>query len=105
MVIKGVISDDDARTRIAQLRAEVIQAEHELLSLEEVPRVVALRRAALGSHISTLDRVARVLTRHAEAADDRGPLVTSFRASGRGVTINPKAPGEGFEVEVKGRPL
>jgi site-specific DNA recombinase len=103
MVIKGVICEDDARTRIAQLRAEVIQAEHELLSLEEVPRVVALHPATLDGYISTVDRLASVLTGHAEAADDRGPLVTSFRALVHSVTVHPKAPREGFEVEVKGK--
>ena len=103
MVIKGVICWDDARTRIAQLKAGVLQAQHELSSLEEVPRIIALHPATLDSYILTVDRLASVLTDHAEADDDRGALVASFRALVYSVTVHPKPPREGFQVEVKGK--
>src|SRR5258707_1238561 len=45
----------------------------------------------------------RVLLEHAEAEDDRGPLVKSFRALVHSVTIHPNGPREGFQVEVKGK--
>lgn len=103
MVIKGVIREDDARTRIAGLNAEVLQAEHELSSLEEAPRIIALHPATLGSYISTVGQLASVLTDHAEANDDRGPLVVSFRALVHSVAVHPKPPRKGFQVEVKGK--
>jgi site-specific DNA recombinase len=47
MAIKGVIGEEDARTRIAELKAQVMQAEVELASLDEVPQIIALYPATL----------------------------------------------------------
>ncbi|HEY8006405.1 MAG TPA: recombinase family protein [Methylocella sp.] len=41
MAIKGVIGEEDARTRIAELKAQVMQAEVELVSLDDVPQIIA----------------------------------------------------------------
>jgi hypothetical protein len=43
------------------------------------------------------------LAEHAEAEDDRGSLVKSFRALVQSVTVHPNGPREGFQVEVKGK--
>jgi site-specific DNA recombinase len=45
----------------------------------------------------------RSLADHAAVEDDRGSLTSSFRALVHSVTIHPHAPGEGFEIEVKGK--
>ena len=103
MAIKGVIGEEDARTRIAELKAQVMQAEVELASLDEVPQIIALHPATLDRYIETVDRLAAVLANHAQAADDRGLLVPEFRALVHSVTIHPKAAREGFQVEVKGK--
>jgi len=103
MVIKGVIGEEDARARIAELKAQLLQAEHELSSLDEAPKIIALHSATLDRYIATVDRLATVLSNHAEAEDDRGRLATDFRALVHSVTIHPKAPREGFQVEVKGK--
>ncbi len=103
MAIKGVIGEEDARTRIAELKAQVMQAEVELASLDDVPQIIALHPATLDRYIETVGRLAAVLADHAQAADDRGLLVPEFRALVHSVTIHPKAAREGFQVEVKGK--
>ena len=40
---------------------------------------------------------------HASAEDDRGTLVSNFRALIHSVVIHPKGPRKGFEIEVKGK--
>ena len=102
-VIKGVIGEEDARIRIAELKAQVLQTELDLASLDEVPTIIALHPVTRGRYIETVDRLALVLTDHAEAEDDRGALVTEFRALVHTVTRHPKAPREGFQVEVNGK--
>jgi site-specific DNA recombinase len=103
MVIKGVIGEHDARIRIAELKAQVLQAETELTSLDEAPKIVTLHPATLERYVETVDRLAAVLSDHAQAEDDRGTLVGDFRALVHSVTIHPNAPRNGFQVEVKGK--
>jgi len=103
MVVKGVIEEDDARQRIADLKAQRLQIEAELASLEEAPKFIALHPATLDRYAETVDALAASLGDHAEAEDDRGPLVRSFRALVHSVTIHPNGPREGFQIEVKGK--
>ena len=57
----------------------------------------------LDQYAETVDALAASLATHAEAQDDRGPLVSGFRALVHSVTIHPNGPREGFQVEVKGK--
>ena len=57
----------------------------------------------LDQYAETVDALAASLAGHAEAQDDRGPLVRSFRALVHSVTVHPNGPREGFQVEVKGK--
>jgi hypothetical protein len=50
-----------------------------------------------------VESLAASLADHAEAQDDRGPLLRSFRDLVHSVIVHPKGPREGFQVEVKGR--
>jgi site-specific DNA recombinase len=103
LVVKQVIGEDDARGRIAELKAQRLQVEVELAALEEAPSIITLHPAALDQYIETVDVLAAALADHARAEDDRGSLVASFRALVHSVTIHPNGPREGFEIEVKGR--
>ena len=103
LVVKQIIGEDDARGRIAELKAQRLQIEAELAALEEVPSVITLHPTALDRYIETVDALAASLADHAGAADDRGALVASFRALVHSVTIHPNGPRKGFEVEVKGK--
>ena len=47
--------------------------------------------------------MAAILAEHAEAEDDPGSLVKSFRALVHSVTVHPNGPREGFQLEVKGK--
>jgi site-specific DNA recombinase len=49
LVIKQIIGEDDARGRIAELKAQRLQVEAEIAALEEAPQVITL-------HPATLDR-------------------------------------------------
>jgi uncharacterized protein (DUF924 family) len=103
MVIKGIIGEDDARIRIADLKAQRLQVEAEIAMLEEAPKIITLHPATLDRYVETLDALAVCVAEHAEAEDDRGSLVKRFRAVVHSVTVHSKGPREGFEVEVKGK--
>jgi site-specific DNA recombinase len=103
MVIKYVIGEDEARERIASLKAQRLEVEAEIASLEEAPKIISLHPATLDRYTETVELLAASLASHAEAPDDRGPLMRSFRELVLSVTVHPKGPREGFQVEVKGR--
>jgi site-specific DNA recombinase len=103
LVIKQIIGEDDARDRIADLKAQRLQIEVELAALEEVPSIVTLHPATLDLYIEKVDALAASLADHAAAEDDRGALVASFRALVHNVTIHPNGPRDGFEIEVEGK--
>jgi site-specific DNA recombinase len=103
LVVKGVIREDDARVRIADLWAQRREIEAELESLEEAPKIITLHPATLDRYSETVDALAASLADHTDAEDDRGPLVRSFRALMHSVTVHPNGPREGFKVEVKGK--
>jgi hypothetical protein len=103
MVVKGVIEEEDARQRIAELKAQRLQAEVEIATLEEAPTIITLHPATLDRYVETVDALAASLAEHAEAEDDRGSLVKSFRALVQSVTVHPNGPRRGFQIEVKGK--
>ncbi len=103
LVVKGVIGDDDARERIADLKGRRIEAEAELANLEEAPSTLVVHPAAIERYVKTVDELASVLAHHAEANDDRAALVKSFRALVHSVTVHSKGARQGIEVEVKGK--
>nr|WP_083992253.1 recombinase family protein [Bradyrhizobium embrapense] len=103
LVINYVISEKDAKQRIAELKEERLRVESELAALEEAPVPVALHPATLDRYISTVNALAEIMASHTEAKDDRGSLINDFRALVHSVTVHPKGPREGFEIEVKGK--
>jgi Recombinase zinc beta ribbon domain len=103
MVVKGVIEEDDARQRIADLKARRLEVEAKIGALDEAPKIVSLHPATLDRYTETVDTLAASLAEHAEAEDDRGQLVESFRVLVQSVTIHTNGPREGFHVEVKGK--
>jgi site-specific DNA recombinase len=103
LVVKGVIGEDDARDRIASLKSQRLEVEADIASLEEAPKVISLHPATLDRYAETVESLAASLADHAEAQDDRGPLLRSFRELVHSVTVHPKGPREGFQIEVKGR--
>jgi site-specific DNA recombinase len=90
-----VISEEDAKQRIAELKEERLRVEAELATLEEAPVPIAL-------HPATLDRYIKTVS-HAGAEDDRGSLIDDFRTLVHSVIVHPNGPWQGFEVEVKGK--
>ena len=100
---KYVISEEDAKQRIAELKEERLGVEAELAALEEAPVPIALHPATLDRYIETVNSLAETMAGHAGADDDRGSLISDFRALVHSVTVHPKAAWQGFEVEVKGK--
>jgi site-specific DNA recombinase len=103
LVIKYVISEDDARQRIAELKDERLRIEAELAALDEAPVPIALHPAALDHYISAVNTLAETMAGHARAEDDRGSLIRDFRALVHSVTVHPKEPRPGFGIEVEGK--
>ncbi len=101
--IKYVISEEDAKQRIAGLKEERLRVEAELAALEEAPVPIALHPATLDRYIQTVNALAETMAGHAGAEDDRGPLIDRFRALVHSVIVHPKESSQGFEVEVKGK--
>ena len=50
-----------------------------------------------------MNALAETMAGHAGADDDRGSLIDDFRALVHSITVYPKGPWQGFEVEVKGK--
>jgi hypothetical protein len=98
-----VISEEDAKQRIAELKQERLGVEAELAALEDAPVPIALHPATLDRYIETVNSLAETMAGHAGAADDQGSLIDDFRALVQSVTVHPKGPWQGFEVEVKGK--
>ncbi|WP_367159015.1 recombinase family protein [Mesorhizobium sp.] len=103
LVIRSVIAEEDAKQRIAELKAQRLQVEAQLTGLDDPPSTVALHPATLERYIETVDTLSIALADHAIATDDRGPLIQNFRALVHSVTVHPKPAREGFEIEVKGK--
>jgi site-specific DNA recombinase len=103
LVIRYVISEEDAKQRIAELKEERLGVEAELAALEEAPVPIALHPATLDRYIETVNSLAETMAGHAGAEDDRGSLISDFRALVHSVTVHPKAEWQGFEIEVKGK--
>ena len=101
LVIKYVISEEDAKQRIAELKEERLRVEAKLVSLEEAPVPIALHPATLDRYITTVNALAEAMAGHAGAEDDRGSLVEDFRALVHSVIVHPNGPWQGFEVEGK----
>jgi len=98
-----VLREEEGRAGLDELEVQLLEAERELSSLEEAPQIIALHPTTTDSYIATVDRLAGVLSEHATAADDRGTLVATFRSLIHNVTVHPKAPTEGFHVDVKSK--
>ncbi|WFU20797.1 hypothetical protein [Bradyrhizobium sp. CB3481] len=92
LVIRYVISEEDAKQRIAELKQERLRLEAELAALEEAPIPISLHPATLDCYIETVNALADTIARHASAGDDRGPLVADFRSLVHSVIIHPKGP-------------
>jgi hypothetical protein len=103
LVIRGVIAEEDAKQRIAELKSQLSLIEAELFSLDEPPSAVALHPAILQRYTKTVDGLSKALADHATAADDRGPLIQNFRELVHSVTVHPNPARKGFEIEVKGK--
>jgi site-specific DNA recombinase len=103
LVVKYVISEEDAKQRIAELTEERSRVEAELAALEETPVPIALHPATLDRYTETVNTLAETMAGHAGAEDDRGPLIADFRALVHSVVVYPMGPGQRFEVEVKGK--
>jgi site-specific DNA recombinase len=88
MVIKQINGEDDARERIAELKAQLLQVGTELAALEDAPSIITLHPGTLGQYIRTVDALAAALADHAGAEDDHGSLVGNFRALVHSVTIH-----------------
>jgi len=103
LVIKYVISEEDAKQRIAELKEERLRVEAEMAALEEAPVPIALHPATLDRYIRTVNTLAETMAKHSKAEDDRGSLIEDFRALVHSVTVHPKGPWKGWEAEVKGK--
>ncbi len=100
---KYVISEEDAKQRIAELTEDRSRVEAAPAALGETPVAIALHPATLDRYIETVDALAEEMAGHADAEDDRGPVIADFRALVHSVIVHPRGQRQAFEVEVKGK--
>jgi site-specific DNA recombinase len=84
LVIKYVISEEDAKQRIAELKEERLRVEAELAALEEAPFPVAVHPATLDRYIKTVSSLAKTMAGHAGAERTTEVLLSAI--SGRSCT-------------------
>jgi hypothetical protein len=96
LVIRYVISEEDAKQRIAELKEERLGVEAELAALEEAPVPIALHPATLDRYIETVNSLAETMAGHTGAEDDRESLISDFRALVHSLTAHPKGHGKGL---------
>lgn len=89
LVVNYVISDDDAKHRIAKLKEERLRVDAALAALDAGHPLVTWENYSMAGH--------------AAAGDEGGFLIDYFRAVVHSVIIHPKGPRQCFEVEVKGK--
>ncbi|WP_236000540.1 hypothetical protein [Bradyrhizobium uaiense] len=65
LVIKYVISEEDAKQRIAELKQERLRVEAELAALEEAPTPISLHPATLDRYIETVNALADTIATQA----------------------------------------
>ena len=93
LVIKYVISEEDAKQRIAELKEERLRVEAELAALDEAPVPIALHPATLDRYIQTVNALAEAMAGHTDAEDDRGSVIADFRALVHSVIVHPRSLG------------
>jgi hypothetical protein len=71
LVIKYVISEEDAKQRITELKEGRLRVEAELAALDEAPVPIALHPATLDRYTETVNALAEAMAGHADAEDDR----------------------------------
>lgn len=99
LAVKGILSDDEARSKLTALREERADIEARLRDLPETPKVVTLRSAVAAQYLRTLDAIEALLVDAGPTSDElRGKLRKMVSA----VVVHPTEAGRPPEVEVKG---
>jgi HAMP domain-containing protein len=101
LVVKAVISEEHAKTRLEDLSTEEARIRHELAKSEASPNIIRLHPAALDRYLATIGNLSETLGDHGEAGAGRGSVVEAFRALVQSITVH--VTPAGMEVEVRGR--
>jgi len=98
--VKGIFSEAEARSRLAELRAERNDLEKRLQAMPEAPKVIALHPALVTRYLAALERLGDEL-----ATSDRSSaeLRAAVRDVIEAVVLNPPAArGAGTSIEIRG---
>ena len=96
LLVKDVIKEEDGAATLRQLEREAEEANTELATVEEPPKLVELHPAAVEAYLATIDRLAEALSR-----DGDEELMQPVRALIDRVIVTPGNPG--FTINVEGK--
>ncbi|PWE57587.1 recombinase family protein [Metarhizobium album] len=97
---KGLIEDDDAAAILPGLRAERERFKAELEAQEPEQRVIEIKPKAIEKFRESVTRIADILTR--QDGEFHIDLMKHFRQVIAAVIVQPRRPGEEYQIEIKG---
>ena len=99
LVIKGVISEDEAAAKLPELRAERAKLEGILSTIHEAPKVVSLRPALVNRYLCSLEMLEAAVASADDLADEIKQHVRDLVTT---VTVQPTASGQKPVIKVDG---
>lgn len=98
LLIKGLMSEDEGRTRLGELRPRQAEIEEQLRQCEQPPKVVALHPRAIEDYLATVSQLEAAIRAGMPAAESAQALRDMIES----VTVTPPVDGE-IQVHVRGK--
>ncbi|WP_343061775.1 recombinase family protein [Aminobacter niigataensis] len=99
LAIDGVLSADEAKVRLDELRVERAEIEKKLETMPEPPNVIQLKPALINRYLRIVETLAASLRGNDELTDDIKATVRELISK---VTVYPTSSGQPPEIEVEG---
>ena len=98
-MVKGILSDEEARTRLTGLRAEKAELQAKVESLPEAPKVVALQPALVANYLRGVEQLDQLLRDGQPSTPDVARAVRDLVSK---VIVHPPGEDGRPEIEVQG---
>ncbi len=99
LAIKGILSDDEARSRLSALRSEKAEIADAIAAMPENPVVVSFMPAAVAEYRALVERLDVALR---DGSPDAAAVSADIRKMVKTVTVHPTGSGLPPEIEISG---
>lgn len=99
-VAKGLLEDEDAAAILPGLRAERDRFKADLDLQGPEQKVIEIKPKAIAKFRESVEKIAEIL--HKQEFDFDVELMAHFRKIIAGVVVQPRQPGEDYQIEIKG---